>query len=867
MKRTTFFLTTVLLLATLARLRSTGAQDRPAGSDYLSPELRQAVERLKREAAVQPTDTSNAVERGKILWDWINAYSLTGGPVPVNATQQLAAVFALDAGERENLPPSQGQSLPKAIDALIYEFRIKDEKPAALPAVSLSTRGPLPASSYQTIQQTITVGDMPFQHGAVILIGKQIMSDSSIFQNREPKADNYLSVRTSRPGARFTPISAPLSGMHGGFRGTADMPAFRLEGTLSKADTVTITYGDRVFGSRGMRLQTFANDRVLLPVYVDPEANGIFLTPVWPGFAVEGNQASAVRLIAPSVVKTGEAFELAIRAEDNLWNRARGQLPASTLTLNGNPLRELPARSDAVTVIRDLKIDRPGTYRIRMQSTGGTLSGESNPIWVEDSPSRRIYWGETHAHSGMAEGQGSIDGFYRYGRDDARLDFLGLSEHDIWLDDNEWRQMQEAVRRYTEPGRFIAFLGYEWTAQRTSGGHHNVFFRDPDKKRVPVAKAWTLSLLYQGLRSIYSPRDVLIIPHAHQAGDWRRNDPDLERLVEIMSMHGTFEWFGNYYLKRGYDTGFVAASDDHRTRPGLSGAGNSPTLAQFGGLVAVSAAEKTAPAIFDALRDRATCAVTSADRILLDVNLNSTRPGRRAAFNRDRRMQVRVSGTAPLDRMDIIRNGDIVHTRRFASSALASNSRVEISFESDSEPYIRDNPRGYRTWRGTLELVGGRIVRVHANFDNRHSEFARIDAQNPNLIQFSTATRGRADILELDMEGVSASSEIRLELLETIESGVSPPSVRPMATIPASSIKLPFSQLREGLLIEQIPLGLHTDSVSMQVVGADTPMDAAFEWVEQGQTRPGDYYYVRVRQRNGARAWSSPIWVGGEPAR
>src|SRR5438105_8922209 len=41
---------------------------------------------------------------------------------------------------------------------------------------------------------------------------------------------------------------------------------------------------------------------------------------------------------------------------------------------------------------------------------------ESNPVWVEADPKFRIYWGETHAHSGLSEGMGSIDGFYRWGR-------------------------------------------------------------------------------------------------------------------------------------------------------------------------------------------------------------------------------------------------------------------------------------------------------------------------------------------------------------------------------------------------------------------------------------------------------------------
>ena len=76
-----------------------------------------------------------------------------------------------------------------------------------------------------------------------------------------------------------------------------------------------------------------------------------------------------------------------------------------------------------------------------------------------------------------------------------------------------------------------------------------MFFRAPDRKRVPQQEAPLLPDLYRGLAAANRPDDVLVIPHAHEAGDWTRSDPDLERLVEIYSMHGSFEFFGNLYLK------------------------------------------------------------------------------------------------------------------------------------------------------------------------------------------------------------------------------------------------------------------------------------------------------------------------------
>lgn len=38
-------------------------------------------------------------------------------------------------------------------------------------------------------------------------------------------------------------------------------------------------------------------------------------------------------------------------------------------------------------------------------------------------------------------------------------------------------------------------------------------------------------------------------------------------------------------------------------------------------------------------------------------------------------------------------------------------------------------------------------------------------------------------------------------------------------------------------------------------------LDYQEQFPDQGTSRPGDYYYLRVRQMDGAMAWSSPIWI------
>ncbi len=840
--------------------------------DYLTPQLRQQVNQLKRDAAAQPTNPQNVPDRGVILWQWINAYALTGGPVPVNATQDLRFVWVLRDAREQNSPPSEPvnmRALLKNVDDLIYEFRIKDETPKAIPTMRASNTGPFPASSFQTFDEVVTIGEMPMNPGGEFMLGRMLMSDAGPPQNTDPAANNYVTIKCSNPAARFQKTGVEWAGMHGGFRGESLNAAFKLEGNvpLKAGDTITFTYGDRSGGSRGMLMNTFSNDRMLYPVYVDLEGKGRYLTPAWPGFSILGNQVSYVRPTAPSIVQTGERFKMAVRSEDDRWNRATGNIPAYEVSLNGTAVRSIPAGSEGLVVLNDLHIDQPGVYRFDVRSVDGKLTGRSNPVWVETNPASRIYWGETHAHSGFSEGMGSIDRFYTWARDDAWLDFAGLSEHDIWLDDSEWRTMNEAVGRYTEPGRFIAYLAYEWTTNRTSGGHHNVFFRSPGRDRVPTQMYYNLSLLYQGLRSKYMTKDVLVIPHAHQAADWRHSDPDLERLVEIASMHGTFEWFGNYYLRQGYQVGFVGASDDHRTRPGYSGTMPNGNLQQMNSLVAVRAKTKGSNEIFDALRDRATYASSDAQRILLEFQLNGQPAGQRITNTQDRRIHARFSGTSPIDRVEVIKNGEVIYARRMAQTELKPSSRVELGFNSSSEAFIRDNPRGYRRWKGTLDVEGAKIQGIRNYFDNRYSEFARQDPPNSNHIVFDDMTRGRADILMLDLDQVTPSTRFVIHLDPSVESGVAPPQVRPNARIPASTVTLPFNEIADSLLTRELPVDRHIDSIFIQLVNPQAPMDGELDFVDRGNLQPGDYYYIRLTQLDGAHAWSSPIWVGGEAVR
>ena len=153
-----------------------GTAQGPRRGDYLDSAVREEVTALKQDAVRQPTTAANLKSRLDTLWAWINAYSLTGGPVPVNATLQLATAYrSLEGLRLSGTPPTRG--VLRSVDSLIHEFRIKDERPNALGRVDLEVDAPVHTDSWATIKQTYTVGEAALGTGARIMAAKQLQMD------------------------------------------------------------------------------------------------------------------------------------------------------------------------------------------------------------------------------------------------------------------------------------------------------------------------------------------------------------------------------------------------------------------------------------------------------------------------------------------------------------------------------------------------------------------------------------------------------------------------------------------------------------------------------------------------------------------
>lgn len=832
------------------------AQDTGARrADYLTPELRERVEALKLEAPQHSSDISVLEQRLDTLWKWANAYSLTGGPVPGGFPQLTA-----NANRALRRLPNGGAQLPLAaisgfIEQFTREFQIKDELPAALGPLELSSQGPYRAGEFVTVRETYTVGDIPMAVGGGIAVGQ---GRGRGLQTDNPAAAGYVTVTSSNPAAVLAPAEA--WGPRLSFE-TRSAIAFRLSGAeLRKGDTVTLTFGDRGGGGPGLQVQNWSNDEFVFKTFVDLEGKGWLLSPRWPAIEVIGeDRVQFVNAVAPSVVEPGEKFLLAVRSEDRFRNLASGGTPAYEVLLNGRGLREIPAGAEALRELDGIEVDTPGVYRFEVRSEDGAIRGTSNPVRVEASPRSRIFWGETHGHTGYAEGQGSPDGYFQFGRDVARLDFLSLSEHDIWMDDFEWKTLQEMVHKYRVPGRFTTILGFEWTSRLLYGGHHNVFFRNTaGRSRVPNQKAPLLDELYEGLKQGNDADDVLVIPHAHQPGDWTNGDGSMERLVEIQSGHGTFDWFGDKYLRNGYRVGFVGASDNHTGHPGYSGMTNR----QLGGLAAVLAAENTPDAIFDGLRARATYA-TTGERIILDATLNGVGIGQEQASAGERKISCTVNGTAAIDSIDVVKNGTVVYTQRYLRSEVGPETHVQVSFEASTDvPGERSVPRGDRPWKGVIRVEGAELAGYTEPWFVHPSTYK--SQMDGGQLHFEMHTRGRSTGLVLRLRNASANTKVIVDMEARRERLGSGGYQRTPQRLPAKAEAFRLGDLGGEVDRREYQVLEHTDALSVQLVPSDGALDRHFTYTDKDSPAADDYYYLRVRQIDGAVAWSSPFWVGPE---
>ncbi len=492
-------------------------------------------------------------------------------------------------------------------------------------------------------------------------------------QVENPAYPGFTEVSTSARGVELEPrvLDEGLLGVE--VKGRA----------LEPGEIIRFAYGA---GSAGALADRYAERGARFWIAVDGDGDGVrALLENSPALDVLPGPAARLVLTLQSSARRGEAVPLVVAVLDatgSVCTDFEGEVELSAAA-GGLVVPEaviLDARHQGARRI-EAQAPRPGVFRVagRLRSTSGTaeIAALSNPVAV-DQGWPRILWGDLHGHSGFSDGTGLPEDYYRYARDVAALDFAALTDHDhygmLFLDQHPflWDEIRAAVRRFHEPGRFVALLGYEWTSW-IHGHRHVVFFQDDGEVLSSLNAAYrTPAQLWEGLRG----RRALTFAH-HSAGgpiatNWSyRPDPDLEPVTEVCSVHGSSEALdapnliyravrGNTVrdaLDHGLRFGFAGSGDGHDGHPGLA-----HLAAPSGGLAAVFAEETTREGILAALRSRRAYATNGA-RLLLDVQLGGRSMGSTIVLGEEpapRELTVRAIGTGPLAGVEVIRGGQVV---------------------------------------------------------------------------------------------------------------------------------------------------------------------------------------------------------------
>ncbi len=333
----------------------------------------------------------------------------------------------------------------------------------------------------------------------------------------------------------------------------------------------------------------------------------------------------------------------------------------------------------------------------------------------------RILRGDLHRHTDISQdgiGDGSLLDFYRYALNAASMDYMVVTDHNYGGHEYNWWRTEKSEDAFYIPGRFQPLFGTERSVPYPNG-HRNTLFARRGVRELAISpeeregKVNTGAVLYPYLRK-FEGITTLHTSATEQGTDWRDNDPRLEPVVEIyQGLHTNYEYEGapraetpekrflfhgapyrpagflwNAWAK-GYKLGVQASSDHIATHDSYA-------------CVLVEAAEEGGrEGILNAMRQRHTYAAT--DNIILDVRMGGRLMGDAFQSRDNPPLEVKVVGTGPIEKIEVVRNGKFVHTARPAGA------RAEFTFRDNDPPpgesyyYVRvDQANGQLAWSSPI---------------------------------------------------------------------------------------------------------------------------------------------------------------------
>ena len=712
---------------------------------------------------------------------------------------------------------------------------------------------PVIAGTVSTWKFRYQAGPYGIEDSGAIRLAWRMVSDWEVPQFTDPRGYAYTTITTTARNVQFQASYERFVRPY-----TNSILIRLLRGSLNEGDEITITWGDTSQGGPGCRAQSHQEHDHEFRMLVDPTGSGVFRLVGEPlRVDVVAGWPHRLQAVVPGTVTPGEPFAVTVRCLDEVGNpapRFRDTVSLRIPELPGGACT-LPQEADfsqsgtGVLRLEGCMVDREGPFHVEAVSGDGSMRAVSNPCLCQKAGGQKLFWGDLHGQNADTLGSGTLDEYYTFARDVAAIDVAGWQGNDFEITEETWKKVRRKTAEYLEEGRFLTFLGYEWSGCTPRGGDYNIFFRDDSEAFYPssdwlsaphVDPKWVTTPISSLWERLAGRDDVIAIPHVGgRCGNLAYVDTRFTPAVEVHSHHGTFDWFALEAMRRRLKVGFVASSDDHTCRLGLffPSCGKTPSggFDVASGYYGIWAGELTKEAVWKALRARH-CYASTFDRIYLHTGVEEAVMGDEIALSGPSMLKIRAVGAVPLERVYIYKWDQLAAEIPLRPAA---PNRVMIRWKG----VVPGGKHKSTRWSGELYLDGGRILEAQEYGIDREDQGIR--TRSTSSVSWVSTTSG-------DYDGV----------ILTLEAG---PDAQIRFISPQGNHTIPVAEITEK------PAEVKFDpNCSVEFSLAAAPAESEEEWLKRCSAglefpiEPGEEetaWWVKVLQENGNAAWATPIFV------
>lgn len=450
--------------------------------------------------------------------------------------------------------------------------------------------------------------------------------------------------------------------------------------------------------THGNKAQQNTQRRRSFLLYIDPVGKGNYQDAETFTIDIRGNILKSIRVLSPSFITRNKRFDVIVRFEDEFGNLTSNAPEDTLIELSHEHLREnlnwkLFIPETGFISLPNLYINEPGDYTIQLLNTKTKEVFRSPPIKCFNENNKHLFWGLLHGESERIDSTENIESCLRHFRDEKALNFYGTSsfENQEETTNELWKLITQNIGDFDEADRFTTLTGFQWVGTNSSEGLRHMIYNKDLKQilRKKDPKYSTLKKIYKA----FNPKEMISIPSFTMAKgyeyDFKDYDPEFERVVEIYNAWGSSECTakeGNLRpiavegkkgltetangsiqnaLQRNCRFGFVAGGLDDRGI--FSDLFEGDQIQYSPGLTAIIATEHTRAAIFEALYNRS-CYATTGERIVVGLSIAGSPMGSELSTLTKHGLLVNrhlvgyVAGTTQLEKVEIIRNGKVIHT-------------------------------------------------------------------------------------------------------------------------------------------------------------------------------------------------------------